>query len=185
MSIDLVPVRGDKAARALNKHHLSDEIHVESWRRCIPMEKRVKPPFRRDRNNEALARSRTPLPVDVRYTQFTDFHRSVDRGIWTKRRADAGLPPSKQPGSPVAGITIGKGRTGSDGGRTSHRVGRCQRKTAVTASVCEHDKRKPPTQLAHDGLPLAETRNRCQANIGEVRRRERQRPCSEQGGRTL
>src|SRR5262249_32861341 len=155
MSIDLVPVRGGKAARASNKHKLSDEIKVESLRRCLPMEKRVKPPFRRDRDNEALARSRTPLPVNVRYTQFTDFHRSVDSGIWTKRRADAGLPPGKEAGSPVAGITIGKGRTGSDGRRTSHRDGRCQWKTAVAAPVCEHDKRKPPTPLAHDGLPFS------------------------------
>src|SRR5262249_32861342 len=33
--------------------------------------------------------------------------------------------------------------------------------------------------------PLAATTNSCQANIGEVRRREPQRPCSEQGGRTF
>src|SRR5262245_5807295 len=130
------------------------------------MEKRVQPPIRRDRNNEALARSRAPLPVDVRHTQFTDFHCGVDRGIWTKRRADAGLPPGKEPGSPVAGVAIGGGRTGSDGGRPSSSVGRWQWKAAVAASVCEHDKRKPPTQLAHDTLPLAETRNRCEANIG-------------------
>src|SRR5262245_13655472 len=106
----------------------------------------MKPPFSRDRNNEALARSGTPLPIDVRHTQFTDFHGGVDSCIWIKGRAGARLPPRKEPGSPVARITIGKGRrTGSDNGRPSNRVGRGQWKTAVAAAVCEHDKRKPPT----------------------------------------
>jgi hypothetical protein len=60
MRIDLVPLRCREAAGPLDEHNLTDEIHIESLRRCIPMEKSVKPPLGRDRNNEALARSRTP-----------------------------------------------------------------------------------------------------------------------------